>query len=106
MIVLLLTTAYAEEAAEEAASLVFTADEIVDAGNAARESGDYAKALAYYELAAQRGYARARNNLGSMYYQGLGVEQSPEKAREYMQQALDMGVEEAAYYLNTIPGGE
>lgn len=41
MIALLLTAAYAEEAAEEKTSLVFTADEIVEAGNAAMKEGDY-----------------------------------------------------------------
>jgi TPR repeat protein len=36
---------------------------------------DYAEALKWYRVAAERGYANAQNNLGNLYAQGHGVMQ-------------------------------
>ena len=39
-------------------------------------------ASSWYERAAQKGYAKAQNNLGSLHYSGKGVRQSYWKAEE------------------------
>jgi len=36
----------------------------------------YERAAEYYEVAARQGHASAQNNLGTVYANGLGVEQS------------------------------
>ena len=42
-------------------------------------------------MAAEQGEAQAVNDIGNMYEDGQGVEQSYEKAKEYYQQAISMG---------------
>ena len=48
---------------------------------------DYAKALEWFQKAAEQGYATAQNNLGSMYYNGQGVKVNYAKAAEWFQKA-------------------
>ena len=103
---LLLAVALAEEDPQTDASLVFTAEEILEAGDAALDAGEYEKAAAYYELAAEKGDDYALISIGYLYQNGFGVEQSFEKAREYYQEALDKGVEEAAELLQNLPAGK
>ena len=50
---------------------------------------NYAKAVEYYQLAADQGYANAQFNLGIIYEEGQGVEQNYAKAVEYDQLAAD-----------------
>lgn len=50
---------------------------------------DYERALKLYRKAADSGNAWAINNIGVMYQEGQGVEQSHEKAREYFIKAAD-----------------
>lgn len=49
--------------------------------------------------AAEQGFARAQYNLGEMYALGDGVEQSNEKAREWLQKAADQGFDCAMFGL-------
>ena len=42
--------------------------------------GDYATALAIWEPLAQAGVARAQNNIGACFAEGLGVERDPDLA--------------------------
>lgn len=42
----------------------------------------YERAAEYYEAAARQGLADAQSNLGALYYNGDGVEQSNEKTWE------------------------
>jgi TPR repeat protein len=51
-----------------------------------------------YELAAQQGYVAAMPCLGAMYYEGQGVEQSYERAKEYYEQAADLEHAKAQQY--------
>lgn len=75
--------------AEGDEEIVFTAKEIVDAGYDAYDAGDFEKARGLFELAAERGYAKAQNALGILYsntdYAGL----SYEKAVAFYQLAAD-----------------
>ncbi len=52
---------------------------------------DYAKARYFYELAAEQGHACAQNNLGYLYYEGLGVTQDYAKARHFYELAAEQG---------------
>ena len=46
-----------------------------DDGLAAYQRGDYADALNFWKPLAEQGHAGAQYNLGTMYYNGLGVPQ-------------------------------
>jgi hypothetical protein len=46
-----------------------------DDGLAAYQRGDYAAALNFWKPLAEQGHAGAQYNLGTMYYNGLGVPQ-------------------------------
>jgi TPR repeat protein len=48
---------------------------------------DYAKAAAWYEKAAEQGYAGAQCNLSSLYENGRGVLQDYTKAAEWFEKA-------------------
>ena len=52
-----------------------------------RAEPDYALALTYYGLAVEQNHGWAINNMGLLYRDGLGVEQSRAKAIEYFQRA-------------------
>lgn len=56
---------------------------------------DYAKAIEWYEKAAELGNATALNNIGYMYQYGEGVDSDYEKALEYYDKATKMGSEQA-----------
>ena len=45
---------------------------------------DYAKALKYYQQAAEQGHASAMHNLAVMYKNGEGVEKDLKKSSEYL----------------------
>lgn len=89
-----------DEAAPETETM--SAAELAQLGDDAYNAGDYEKALAYYQQAADQGFAEAQNSLADMYYYGEGVEQSYEKALEYYQQAAELGYEQALDYLNAL----
>lgn len=54
-----------------------------------REIGepDYALALKYYQMAAEKNHAWATNNLGVLYLRGLGVARDKDKGNEYFEKA-------------------
>ena len=60
---------------------------------------DYSKAFEYYSLAANQGDNVAINNLGSLYYSGIGTKKNPYKAAILFTKAADMGNVEAAVNL-------
>jgi TPR repeat protein len=60
---------------------------------------DYARARDWFTLAARRGVANARYNLGVLYQQGLGTAKDTAKAVEYYRAAAFLGHPEALYNL-------
>ena len=88
--------AFAETAATEAPAAdkpaaEMTAEELYQAGQDAKDAGDYAKAMEYYQMAADLGNAEAWKGIGYLYDYGLGVEQDYVRALEYYQRAADQG---------------
>lgn len=63
---------------------------------------DYAQALYFYQLAAEKKSAVALNNLGSLYFNGLGTEVDYKKAMKYFEQAAHLGSNDAAVNLAII----
>ena len=66
-------------------------DSDIDEAIKAHESGDYAKAVKLYRKAAEQGDAKAQNNLGVMYYNGVGVPQDYVEAAKWYRQAAEQG---------------
>lgn len=66
------------------------ADQLADAGNAAR-AGDYSKALSIYRSLAAKGDPKAQNSLGTMYYRGVGVEKNVPEAIRWLTAAAKGG---------------
>ena len=60
---------------------------------------DYSKAFHYYELAAAQNDNVAINNLGSLYYSGIGTQANVGKAMEMFDKAAKLGNVEAAVNL-------
>lgn len=63
---------------------------------------DYQKAFSYYEQAAQQGDNVAINNLGSLYYSGIGVSRNLLKAVQLFSQASTLGNTESMVNLGFI----
>ena len=63
---------------------------------------DYAKAVEWYQKAADQEYAPAQYSLGFMYLNGLGVDQGYAKAVEWYQKAADQGYAWAQTSLDTL----
>lgn len=63
---------------------------------------DYTQALYFYQLAAEKKSAVALNNLGSLYFNGLGTKVDYKKAMEYFEQAAHLGSNDAAVNLAII----
>ena len=62
-----------------------------DIGEKYYNEKDYEKALEYFQKAAEAGNAKAMNNIGNLYYDGLGVEQDEAKAEEWYAKAKAAG---------------
>ena len=58
---------------------------------AASQAGDYATALALWEPLAQAGVARAQNNIGACFSEGLGVARDPALALQWLSLAAEGG---------------
>lgn len=71
-------------------------------GEKAYESGDYELALKEFTKAADDGDMNAQFNLGVMYEEGHGVDQSDLKAGEWYQIAADNGHPEAPMALQLL----
>lgn len=63
---------------------------------------NYDKAFEYYAMAAVQNDPVGLNNLGSLYYSGIGVERSPAKAHVLFEKAANLGNAEAAVNLAFI----
>ena len=64
---------------------------LLDAGQAAYDAGDYAKAMPLFEQADAAGHLKAQRYIGLMYLNGQGVQANPEKAFSAFQAAADRG---------------
>lgn len=78
------------------------AERNLQAGVAAYEIGDYARALYYLEPLAEQGDSVAQTKLGNMYYLGLGVPEDNGKAAEWFRKASARGDLEAQMMLATL----
>ena len=63
----------------------------VELGIAARDAGDYAKAIEWFGKAVEQGSAPAQFHLGILYSNGRGVSQDYAKAAEWCQKAAEQG---------------
>ena len=63
---------------------------------------DYDKAFLYYTMAAQQNDSIAINNVGSLYFSGIGTEKSLSKAAQMFEKASELGNTEAAVNLSFI----
>ena len=81
----------------EAPAAEMTPEELYQAGKAAYDAGDYAKAMEYYRRAADAGSADGLRSIGNLYANGEGVEVDPKKAREYYDLAAAQGDAKSFY---------
>src|ERR1041385_8786039 len=80
------------EARAEANSAPTVAPETATArGAAAADRGDFAEALRWYRVAAEKGSAEAQFEIGVLYDTGQGVTQDPAEALRWYQRAADQG---------------
>ena len=56
-----------------------------------QKSGQYLKAVKLYRELADQGHTLAQNNLGAMYYNGMGVSQSDVEAVKWYRKAAEQG---------------
>ena len=77
------------------------ADQFEDAV-AAHDRGDYATALRRFRSLAAKGDERAQFNIGLIYYNGHGVEQNYQQARNWYRQSAERGNAEAQYNLGVM----
>ncbi|HCU58823.1 MAG TPA: hypothetical protein DIC64_02455 [Alphaproteobacteria bacterium] len=63
---------------------------------------DYQKAFHFYSLAAQKDNIIALNNLGSLYFNGIGTDTDYEKAASLFARAAELGSDDAAVNLAFI----
>ncbi len=63
---------------------------------------DYKQAIHYYELASKSKNAVALNNMGSLYFNGIGTEVNYPKAISYFEEAANLGSNDAALNLAII----
>jgi TPR repeat protein len=67
------------------------ARDLMAEARAAAEAGDYAGALALWEPLAHAGVARAQNNIGACFSEGLGVERDHDLALRWLSLAAEGG---------------
>jgi uncharacterized protein len=70
--------------------------------NEALKKGDFAEALKEIRPLAQKGDAKAQENLGLMYATGRGVTQNTVEAEKWIRKAAEQGLTEAQYNLGLI----
>ncbi|MBQ9271682.1 MAG: sel1 repeat family protein [Alphaproteobacteria bacterium] len=63
---------------------------------------DYAKSVKYYTMAAEQNNPIALNNLGSLYFNGIGVKKDIRQALELFQKSAELGNENASINLAFI----
>ena len=67
---------------------------------------DYKQAIMYYEMAARKNNAVALNNMGSLFFNGIGTEVDYVKAISYFEEAAKQGSNDAALNLAIIYLGD
>lgn len=66
------------------------------------EEGNPAEAARWYECSANQGHAAAENNLGLLYYEGRGVEQSIATAKTWFERSAEHGFARAHHNLGVL----
>jgi len=74
-------------------------------GRALEAERSYGEAVKFYQLASNRGYAAAQNNLGAMYASGKGVEKDLALAFVWLRKAADEGLASAQYQVGAAYEG-
>ncbi len=74
------------------------------AGLEAADRGDYHTAIKEFQLSAERGDVKARDNLGVMYQLGLGVPQADQEAVRWYRLAAEQGDASAQFKLGLMYG--
>ena len=74
----------------------------LEAGIRAKERGHYATAIRAWKKLAKDGDARAQNNIGHMYEEGLGVAQNYSEAMDWYKQAAKSRLPEAQYNVGLL----
>lgn len=69
----------------------------LDKGDAANIAKNYTEALTWYRKASEKGYERASYNIGTYYYNGLGVERNYTEAMIWFKVAADKGYGKAMF---------
>ena len=69
---------------------------------AALQKQDYPEALRILRPLAERGDAKAQNNLGKMFEQGLGVAKDDTEAMNWYRKSAEQGLAEAQYNLGLM----
>lgn len=80
-----------ESTAEEEPEETRSADELMAAALTHATSGDYEAALSLWEPLARKGNARAQNNIGACFVDGLGVEPDLDLARRWLELSAEGG---------------
>lgn len=75
-------------------------------GSAFYADGKYKKAAKWWRKAADQGHVDARFNLGGMYFNGRGVDQSYPEAVKWYRKAADQGHSSAQYALRNMEAKE
>lgn len=83
--------AFVEEAPEEPVAEARTPEELMAEALAAATAGQYEAALNIWEPLARAGNARAQNNIGACFVDGLGVDQDLDLARRWLELAAEGG---------------
>lgn len=96
------TSSPAEMEAENPPVVESEADYAFRMGKAAKDSGDYSIAMDYYLIAANKGDARAQNNIGVMYENGLGVPKNNASALKWYHQAAKQGDDVAQTHIKKL----
>lgn len=86
----------------EAPAAEMTPEELYQAGKAAHDAGDYAKAMEYFRLAADAGSVDGLRFIGNLYANGEGVELDPGRAMEYYDQAAAQGDPKAFFNIGVM----
>lgn len=81
--------------ASSAPEPIQSADEAYRKGSEFQKKQDYAEALRWYRMAADRGNAQAQVGVGNLYAQGQGVPQDYSEALRWFRMAADQGNSEA-----------
>ena len=71
--------------------IFYSPEELFQKGKLLHDSGDPARAVKYYKLAAKKGHSKAQVNLGYCYKQGEGVEKSISEAIKWYKKAAESG---------------